>query len=336
MRTRTFGRTGLEVSEVVFGGGKVGGLLIDADDDTKLATVRRALQAGVNWIDTAAMYGQGRSEQALGWILREVEETPTLSTKVRLDITRLDDIPGQIERSMAESLERLGRDSVDLLQLHNPIDSEPGRDTVGLDHVLGDKGAAEGLERVRDQGLTRFIGLTALGDASLCRAAIESGRFDSAQVYYNLLNPSAGRAMPAAWRGHDFGGLVAACRAQGTAVMAIRILGAGVIATDLRHGRESVITWDAEVPVEEARARAVFEALEIDEAGLTPWGTRAQTALRFVLAHPDIACAVYGLAEPAHLEEALAAAEADPLPDAALAALDEVYASNFGLDTGSS
>ena len=87
---------------------------------------------------------------------------------------------------------------------------------------------------------------------------------------------------------------------------------------------------------ERRRARAVFKALGIDEADLTPWGTRAQTALRFVLANPDIACAVYGLAEPAHLEEALGAAAEDPLPDAALAALDEVYASNFGLDTGSS
>ena len=331
MRTRSFGRTGLEVSEFVFGGGKVGGILIDADDATKLAAVRRALAAGINWIDTAPQYGQGRSEQALGWILREVDRTPYLSTKVRLDTARLDDIPGQIERSLHASLERLGRETVDLLQLHNPIDPEPGRDTVGLDHVLGRNGAAEGLERLRDQGLTRFIGLTALGDAALCRAAVESGRFDSAQVYYNLLNPSAGQSMPPAWAGHDFGGLIAACRTQGTAVMAIRILAAGVIATDRRHGRESVITRASDVPLEEARARAAFRALGLDEAGRTPYGTRAQTALGFVLANPDISCAVIGLAEPGHLEEALAAAEADPLPEAALAALDEVYAANFGL-----
>ena len=132
MKYRTFGRTGLEVSELVFGGGYVGGALILADDDTKRAMVRRALEAGINWIDTAAMYGQGRSEEALGWLLEEVETQPRLSTKVRLDTARLDDIPGQIEAGVAASLRRLKRDSVDLLFLHNQIEAETGGDAVGV------------------------------------------------------------------------------------------------------------------------------------------------------------------------------------------------------------
>ncbi len=66
MKYREFGRTGLQVSELVFGGGAVGGLLVNADDDTKLDAIRRALAGGINWIDTAPLYGQGRSETALG------------------------------------------------------------------------------------------------------------------------------------------------------------------------------------------------------------------------------------------------------------------------------
>ena len=62
------------------------------------------------------------------------------------------------------------------------------------------------------QGLTRLIGITALGETAACREVIASGRFDSAQVYYNMLNPSAGQDMPPAWQGHDFRGLIAACQ----------------------------------------------------------------------------------------------------------------------------
>src|SRR5262245_45675751 len=325
MRYRTFGRTGIEVSELVFGGGWVGGLLIHQDDGTKLAALRRAMAAGINWIDTAPSYGQTRSEQALGWLLKEIDASPRLSTKVRLDTGRLDDIPGQVERSIHESLQRLGRQSVDVLLLHNAIEPAVSGDAVTVEHVLGVDGAADALDRMRSQGLARHIGFTALGDAASCRRIVDSGRFDAAQVYYNLLNPSAARAsMPARWNGQDFGGLIAACKAQGTAVMAIRVFAAGVLATDARHGREVIITRATDVPTEERRARAAFAALG------DRYGSRAQTAVRFVLADPDVSCAVIGLAEPAHLEEALAGAEHGPLPRSGLDALERVYAEGFG------
>src|SRR5512145_1194354 len=153
MRYRTFGRTGLQVSELVFGGGWVGGVLIHQDDATKLATLRRAMQAGINWIDTAPLYGKGQSEQALGWLLKEIDAAPHLSTKVSLDVARLDDIPGQVERSLHESLGRLGRDSVDLVLLHNPIETRPNANAVTPDHVLRPGAAGDALERMRAQGL---------------------------------------------------------------------------------------------------------------------------------------------------------------------------------------
>ena len=60
MKLRRFGRTGIDISELVFGGGFVGGILIHADDDTRREAIRRALAGGINWIDTAPSYGQGR------------------------------------------------------------------------------------------------------------------------------------------------------------------------------------------------------------------------------------------------------------------------------------
>lgn len=324
MKYRRLGRTGFDVSEFVFGAGAVGGLLINQDDDTKRKAIRMALDAGVNWIDTAPLYGNGKSEEALGWLLNEIDDDPYVSTKVRLDTARLDDVAGQVERSIHDSLNRLKRDSVHLFQLHNSIESKTGERAMTPEQVLGRRGAIDAMEKMRDQGLTRYIGITALGEAAPLHEVVNSGRVDTAQVYYNMLNPSAGRQMPASWRGHDFGNLIAACKAQDMGVLIIRVLAAGIIATDVRHGRESPLTR-TDVSTEEKRAAAVLEALG---DGL---GDRAQVALRFVLSHPDVSAAIYGMAELEHLQIGLAAQAMGPLPADALKRLDEVYENNYGL-----
>ena len=74
MKYRPFGKTGLNISEVVIGGGFVGGILIDPDHEIKREALRRALTAGVNWIDTAPSYGNGQSETNLGWLLPELKK----------------------------------------------------------------------------------------------------------------------------------------------------------------------------------------------------------------------------------------------------------------------
>ncbi|MGH6621123.1 MAG: aldo/keto reductase [Alphaproteobacteria bacterium] len=324
MKHRKFGRSGIDVSEIAFGAGAVGGIVIHKDDATKREAVRRAFAGGINWVDTAAQYGNGKSEEALGWLLPESGAKPFLSTKFSLDVENLDAIPRQIEERLMSSLARLDRSSVDLLQLHNRIGPKPGGRVMTAAQILGKGGVAEGLERLRDKGLIRLMGITALGDAASCCEVIRSGRFDSAQVYYNMLNPSAGRVMPAAWTGHNLGGIIDACRASEVAVMAIRIFAAGVIATDERTGRESMLTADTDIAEEERKAKAVFAAVGSGQ------GTRAQVALRFVLANPHISCAVIGSAELGHIDEALQAVAMGPLPAETLARLDALYASDFG------
>jgi len=326
MNKRRFGRTGIEISELTLGAGFVGGLLIHASDDEKRACIRACLEAGVNWIDTAAAYGDGASEKALNWLLAELSaaDRPHLSTKFRLDTARRDDFGDQIRASLDASLARLGMDRVDLLTLHNPLASEPGPGTLSLDEALG---VADHLDRLRGEGLFDHVGFTALGDGPTVRAAVESGRFDAAQVYYNMLNPTAefdpggdDDDPGAAWTSTDFSGLLAACTAHDVGVMNIRILAAGVLATDVRHGREAAITANAEMEAEEARARTVRAALG-DRAE-----TRAQTAIRFGLAHPAVSTIVFGVAELAHVREALAAPGLGPLEEDALAALRRAWA----------
>ncbi|HEU0291056.1 MAG TPA: aldo/keto reductase [Burkholderiales bacterium] len=324
MKHRTFGRSGIQVSEIIFGAGAVGGILIHKDDATKREAIRRAFAGGINWVDTAAQYGNGKSEEALGWLLPEAGAKPYLSTKFGLDVENLNDVPARIEESLRASLARLKRSSVDLLQLHNRIGTKPGGRVMTVEQILGRNGVADGLDRLREKGLIRHMGITAIGEAASVCEVIRSKRFDSAQVYYNLLNPSAGRAMPGGWTGQNLGGIIEACRANQVAVMAIRIFAAGVIATDQRTGRESVLITDTSIVEDERKSRAVFDAIGSDH------GTRAQVALRFVLSNPDVSCAIIGSAELHHIDEALQAAVMGPLPPQVLARLDALYKSDFG------
>lgn len=327
MRTRRFGRTGIQVSEVVFGGGWVGGILIHQDEDTKLAAFSRALDAGMNWIDTAADYGQGQSEATIGSLLSAVpaDQRPYVSTKARLDLASDDSYASQLRRSLESSLERLRADKVALFQLHNPLAPSTAEGRIALDAVLGADGVADALDRLREEGYCDHIGFTALGDPASCIRAVESGRFDSAQVYYNMLNPTAGLPQRGGLNVQDFSGLLDACRRADVAAMGIRVFAAGVLATDTRHGREIPITTEDDVAAGARRAAAVLAAVGPEH------GTRSQRALRFALAEQRLSCAVIGLAEMSHLEEALAGVELGPLPGSALAALRDVWDRDFDL-----
>jgi aryl-alcohol dehydrogenase-like predicted oxidoreductase len=130
--------------------------------------------------------------------------------------------------------------------------------------------------------------------------------------------------MPKAWTGENTGGIIETCRANNVAVMTIRIFAAGVIATDERTGRESILIKDTSVAEDERKTKAVFDAIGAGQ------GTRAQVALRFVLANPDVSCAIIGSAELDHIDEALKAEEMGPLPPDVLARLDRLYETDFG------
>jgi len=326
MRKRPFGRTGMEIPELVLGGGIVGGILILTDQETRRTALKRTVAAGIDWIDTAAQYGNGVSEETIGRYLPELSPKPRVSTKFRLKPTDLFDIPAAVERSLAASLKRLGLDRIELFQLHNQLGGADPNRALPVEHVLRREGVADALDALKARGLIGATGFTALGDTHALMQVARSGRFDSAQVYYNMLNPSAAwdRA-PRGWPAQNFSGLIATCKQQGTAVMNIRAMAGGALASAERHGREVVIASGAELDRDFARAAAVREALGSE------FGTPAQTALRFSLANPDIACIDFGIATLAHLDEALDAYAMGPLPDEAVRRLEPLWATDFGL-----
>ncbi|HEU5323541.1 MAG TPA: aldo/keto reductase, partial [Methylomirabilota bacterium] len=167
MEYRALGGTGLRVSALGFGCGAVGGLMVRGAPGDRERAVARALELGINYFDTAPSYGDGRSEEHLGQALRALGADVHVGTKVRLAPGQLADIPGAIARSLDDSLRRLGRERVDLLQLHNPVEAARRDGAVSTRDVLD--AAVPALRRLVEQGKTRFYGITALGDAAALR-----------------------------------------------------------------------------------------------------------------------------------------------------------------------
>jgi L-galactose dehydrogenase/L-glyceraldehyde 3-phosphate reductase len=328
MRKAILGRTGLEISELVLGGGVTGGILINADEATRFNALRRAVMGGINWIDTAPIYGNGASEETIGRHIESLVPRPQISTKVRLEAEDMENIPSAILRSLEASLTRLRVPRVELFQLHNHIGTTLGdRAPVTVEQVLGRGGIADTFDRLKSHGLIQATGLTVAGDTQACLEVINSGRFDAAQVYYNAINPSAAwTRVPPAWRGQDFCGVIAACFRQNMGVLNIRVWAGGALASPARPDGLFMMTSGTDLDNEVRCAAAIHQVLG------DSYGTPAQTALRFVLGNRDITARVAGISEIRQLEEALEAVAQGPLPSAAIAKLDGLWANEFKLD----
>lgn len=321
MRYRDFGTTGLKVSAIGFGCGRVGGLLVNGDPKDQYEAFTKAIDGGINWFDTAEAYG---SEAALGRLLASTKQQLFVSTKLTLNAAS-QDLAGDIERQTDACLQRLQRDHVTVLQVHNRIDNSGAGNALTTQQMLGEAG--EGLQRMREKGKARFVGLTALGDTASIMQVMDSGRIQSAQVYYNMVNPSAARTtMPPAWTGQAFAGVLQIAAKHGMGTLGIRVLDGGIIATDNRGKPVSMMARETSEDIEDRKARACLATLG-ESCGDT--GSRAQTGLRFALSQPGLSLALVGIGEPAHVDAALEAEAMGDLPAAAFAALEALYERDF-------
>ena len=138
---------------------------------------------------------------------------------------------------------------------------------------------------------------------------MSSEGFDTAQVYYNLLNPSASFKNRNNWNDHDFSGLIDDCLKYDIGIICIRIFAAGILATDIRHGREIPITVGISEVEQERRVKKIIN-LTKDQIG-----TRAQIALRYGLSNKSISCIVVGFEKLDHLNEIIEAKNEGPLEE---------------------
>ena len=167
MEMRIFGRTGMQFSVLGFGCGAVGGLIVRGDPADQERTIARAIAASVNYFDTAVQYGNGESEKNLGRVLQRLKPANVVvGTKVRVP-SGDGSIANAVARSLEGSLVRLRLDRIDIFHLHNAITETGGGEALSVRQVLGD--VLPAFERLRQQGKTRFLGLTAIGDTAALR-----------------------------------------------------------------------------------------------------------------------------------------------------------------------
>src|SRR6201993_5153307 len=124
MEIRTLGRTGLKVSALGFGCGAVGGLMVRGSPGNQERAVARAIELGISYFDTAAMYGNGESERNLGRVMKSLRPDIRVGTKVRIPADERTRITAAVTASLEASLQRLQLEQVDLFQLHNHITGE--------------------------------------------------------------------------------------------------------------------------------------------------------------------------------------------------------------------
>jgi aryl-alcohol dehydrogenase-like predicted oxidoreductase len=188
LKTSTLGSTGMEITRIGFGAWAIGGGGWEfgwgpQQDDESIASIHRALEGGVNWIDTAAAYGFGRSEEVVGQALNGLRERPYVFTKSSLvddgtrhvkHVLKRDSILREAEGSLA----RLGIDAIDLYQIHWPNPDE--------DIVEGWAAMAE----LKERGLVRHIGVSNFSTAQLRR--IQSiAPVETIQPQYSLIEREA-------------------------------------------------------------------------------------------------------------------------------------------------
>ncbi len=333
MNYRQLGKTGLKVSEIGFGCGNVGGLMIRGSHDEQVAAVKHALELGINYFDTAPAYGDGQSETNLGRVLDELNPEITLATKVRIGRDDLQDIKGAVQRSLETSLKRLKRGSVDILQLHTAISAEPesnvARNSIQLKSVVGKGGVADAFAAVRSQGMVRFIGFTGFGDAEALHQVAGSERFDLMQVYYNLLNPSAGWRVPPPFAGYNFQQLIDTAASQGMGVVIIRVMAGGALGgTAARSGHASPRADRPMVPggeyqADEDRSGKLGFLLSGDIDNLP------QAAIRFALMKPGVSTVLVGFSSREQSDEAAACSGKAPLAPIAVEQLQRLWSTNF-------
>jgi L-galactose dehydrogenase/L-glyceraldehyde 3-phosphate reductase len=317
MEKRVFGRTGMQLSVLGFGCGAVGGLMVRGDAADQERTVARAIAAGVNYFDTAVLYGDGESEKNLGRILQKLKPSDVVvGTKVRVPPSEFDRIGEAVATSLDGSLARLRLKRVDIFHLHNSITEKGGGSSLSVRQVLDE--VAPAFARLRQQGKIRFLGLTAVGDTAALHQVIAARVFDSAQIVYNMLNPSAAGELPARYPAQDYERLFDATAAAGVGVVGIRVLAGGAlsgsaerhpIASPAPEPIGSAMHYDADID----RARRLMPLVEEGFAS-----SLTEAATRFALSHPAMGTILVGMATPQQFEDAFAATEKGPLPQAAL------------------
>lgn len=294
---------GPEVCEIGFGGWGIGGGWGDLDDERSTATLHAALDAGIDFLDTAHMYGEGHSERVIGEVLRDASAGVRVATKVppknrvwpARPGTPVDETYpyGHIRAHTEQSLQNLGVASIDLQQAH-----------VWSPEWLGAGDWQREVTELKADGLIGAYGVSVNDhEPESAIELIRSGVVDTVQVVYNIFDQSPEDGLLDACAEHGVGVIVRVALDEGGLT--------GEIGPDTRFEsddwRNSYFRGTRRAQVHERLTRIAGD-LDI------PVASMAETALRYVLSSPAVSCVVVGMRSPERVRSNIAAADGMGLP----------------------
>ncbi len=315
MQYRELGRTGFKVSTVSFGAWAIGGTWGSVDDSESMAALHRAADKGVNFFDTADVYGDGRSERLMARLRKERREKLVVATKAgrRLDphVTAGYD-RANLTAFVERSLRNLETDAIDLLQLHCPP-----TDVYYRPEVFGV------LDDLVKAGKLRFYGVS-VERVEEALKAIEYPGVQSVQIIYNLF-----RQRPAEL-------FVPEARRRKVGILARVPLSSGLLTgkmtrqtqfapDDHRAFNREGAAFDKGETFSGVEYEVALAAVDEIRPLVPPGQTMAQLALRWILMDEAVTCTIPGAKRPSQVDDNVAAADLPPIPEATLKALRGIY-----------
>jgi aryl-alcohol dehydrogenase-like predicted oxidoreductase len=299
LEKREFGRTGMEITPIGFGSWAIGGSGWAAawgpqDDDEAVGAIRRAVEFGINWIDTAAVYGLGHSEELVARALKGLSERPYVFTKCSLVWDEKRDVHNNLEkdsvkRECEESLRRLQTDVIDLYQIHWPRPNE--------DIEEGWSALAE----LKEEGKVRHIGVSNF-DVSQMERAQGIAPVETLQPPYNMLNRDIEEEILPYCREHDIG------------VIVYSPMRSGLLTGKMSRERvENLPSDDWRRKNSDFREPRLSRNLEfvglLEEIGSEHGRSPAEVAIAWTLRHPAVTAAIVGGRRPDQVDGIIGAAE---------------------------
>ena len=315
MRYRALGQTGMEVSEISFGAWAIGGGWGEVEDEESLAALNRAVDLGVNFIDTADVYGMGRSERLVGRLRRQRSETIYVATKAgrRLSPHVAEGYDAQnLTAFVEDSLKNLGTERLDLLQLHCPPTEVYYRPEV-----------FQALEDLARAGKIRAYGVS-VEKVEEALKAIEYPGLKTVQIVFNLFRQRPAELFFREAEGRGIGILARVPLASG--LLAGKITPCTRFAPDdhraFNREGQAFDRGETFAGVDFAKG---LQAVEELKAALPRGMTLSQLALRWILMFAAVSCAIPGAKRPAQVEENAAASDLPPLSRGLMKKISDIY-----------
>jgi len=299
---RRLGMTDITISEIGFGTGGISKLMVEEDFNEQSSAVNKAIKNGITYFDTAAAYGKGKSEKNLGRILSKNSSNFVVGTKIRLIPEQLENAYSEVIESVEESLHRLQRSYIDIIQIHNFITKDrnwPVPLSISPHDIFKEQGILKAFKELQKKNKVRYFGITGLGDPQILDEIINTNEFQTIQIYYNLLNPSAGYPVNKKFTAIDYNLLIEKCKKIGMGIFGIRSLALGALTNDTNFlsGDLPLLSIGSEYYKDVERSEKIKSIFAESDESIS------QSSIRFILDNNAISSVLVGFSKENQIDE---------------------------------